>query len=135
MSNKETEKRIAEIGELLYNQLEHNRITSKKQLDKAMVETIVRAAASPLFLAMVTTMCNKIYDYMHNRYSFGFCNICGDYINYDEGGWVDMWTLEPEELEAITPNIAKVLEAHKRPSDFIFQDVCSSCFNELKGEE
>ena len=70
---------------------------------------------------------------MHDKWSFGFCDMCNEVIFYDEDTYYDLcgdlYDYERERVEERLPKYEKEL-GHD------IQDVCISCFNKLtKGEQ
>lgn len=118
-----------EIAEQLYDELQHNRILNYEEYSKRLYELLDKAHPNE----------ERVGDYMgdveniaHNRWSFGFCDMCEDYINYDEDGWYDLCgDLQDYERERIEERLPQI----QKTKDRIIQDVCPVCFNKLtKGE-
>ena len=101
-----------EIAEQIYDELQHNRIINIEQYTKRLKELGGG---------------EEVENILHNRWSFGFCDRCGEVIFYDEGGWYDLcgdlYDYERERIE------------ERLPADTEIQDVCATCFNELTREE
>lgn len=103
-----------EIAEQLYDELQHNRIINCEEYDKRLKELGGEAS-------------EEIDNIIHNKCSFGFCDMCGEVIFYDEGGWYDLcgdlYDYERERIE------------QRLPADTDIQDVCSVCFAKLVADE
>lgn len=105
-----------EIAEQIYDELQHNRITNYKEyrerLDKENGSAVIE-------------------NILHNRWSFGFCDMCGEVIFYDDDAWYDLcgelFDYEREKLEERLPKYQEQV-GHE------IQDVCSTCFNKLTKE-
>lgn len=105
-----------EIAEQIYDDLQHNRITNydeyKERLDKENGGVVI----------------NEI---LHNRWSFGFCDMCGEYINYDDDPWYDVQMAEPEEREILE----ETLPIYQKETGQQIQDVCPTCWHKLLNKE
>ena len=100
-----------EIAEQIYDELQHNRIINIEQYTKRLKELGGG---------------EEVENILHNRWSFGFCDRCGEVIFYDEGGGYDvcgdLYDYERERIE------------ERLPADTEIQDVCATCFNKLVGK-
>ena len=105
-----------EVAEQIYDDLQHNRITTykeyKERLDKEDGGAVI----------------NEI---LHNRWSFGFCDMCGTYINYDDDVWYDVQMSEPEEQDVLE----ETLPVYQKKVRHEIQDVCSLCWHKLLKEK
>ena len=105
-------KTYEEIAEEIYDDLQHNRITNSREYEERLEKENGGAV---------------INEILHNRWSFGFCDMCGEVIFYDEGGWYDLcgdlYDYERERIE------------ERLPADTEIQDVCATCFHKLVAEE
>lgn len=118
-----------EIAEQLYDELQHNRIINCEEYDKRLYELLDKAHPNE---ERVGDYVGEVENIIHNRYSFGFCDMCGEVIFYDEGGWYDLCgDLYDYECERIEERLPKYQE--ETGNDNI-QDVCISCFNKLTKE-
>lgn len=101
-------KNHEEIAEQLYDELQHNKILNREEYDKRLKELGGGEETENI---------------IHNKWSFGFCDMCGDVIFYDEGGWFDLcgdlYDYERERIE------------ERLPADTEIQDVCATCFHKL----
>lgn len=105
-----------EVAEQIYDEMQHNKITNYKEyrerLDKedgsAVIENI-----------------------MHNRWSFGFCDMCESVIFYDDDPWYDVQMAEPEEREILEETLPK----YQNETANIIQDVCPTCWHKLLNKE
>lgn len=104
--------RHEEIAEQLYDELQHNKILNREEYDGRL-----KALGGG----------EEVENIIHNRWSFGFCDMCGEVIFYDEGGWYDLcgdlYDYERERIE------------ERLPADTEIQDVCATCFHKLVAEE
>ena len=68
----------------------------------------------------------------NNKWSFGFCDMCGEVIFWEEDNWYDLcgelYEDKREEIEKRLPKYEKELGSN-------IQDVCVSCFYKLTGKE
>ena len=105
-----------EVAEQIYDEMQHNKITNYKEyrerLDKENGSAVIE-------------------NIMHNRWSFGFCDMCGEYINYDDDPWYDVQMAEPEEREILEETLPK----YQNESANIIQDVCPTCWHKLLNKE
>lgn len=101
-----------EIAEQLYDELQHNKILNREEYNRRLKELGGG---------------EEVENIIHNKYSFGFCDMCGEVIFYDEGGWYDLcgdlYDYERERIE------------QRLPADTEIQDVCATCFHKLVAEE
>lgn len=109
-------KTYEEVAEQIYDDLQHNRITTykeyKERLDKEKGGAVI----------------NEI---LHNRWSFGFCDLCGTYINYDDDVWYDVCMSEPEEQDVLE----ETLPVYQKKVGHEIQDVCIECWHKLLKEK
>lgn len=106
-----------EVAEQIYNELQHNKITTYKEYQKRLDSE---------------NGSEVIDNILHNRWSFGFCDMCGEYINYDDDAWYDTQMAEPEEQDILE----ETLPIYQKEVGHEIQDVCPSCWHKLlrKGE-
>ena len=106
-----------EVAEQIYDEMQHNKITNYKEyrerLDKENGSAVIE-------------------NIMHNRWSFGFCDMCGEYINYDDDPWYDVQMAEPEEREILEETLPKY---QNESANIIIQDVCPTCWHKLLNKE
>jgi hypothetical protein len=118
-----------EIAEQLYDELQHNRITNYQEYSKRLYELLDIAHPNE---ERVGDYVGDVENIMHNRWSFGFCEMCGDVIFYDEDNWYDLWGSFYDEWE--TERIEERLPKYEKELGHEIQDVCSSCFAKLTEE-
>lgn len=118
-----------EIAEQLYDELQHHKILNYDEYSDRLYDLLSKAHPDE---ERVGGYVGDIETIMHNKWSFGFCDMCGDVIFYDEDTWYDLCMVEPEE-EAI---LEETLPEYQNKTANIIQDVCPTCFNLLlkKGE-
>lgn len=113
-----------EIAEELYDELQHNRITNYEQYSKRLYELLDLAHPNE---EKVGNYVGEVENIMHNRWSFGFCDMCGKYINYDDDTWYDIQCAEPDE-QAI---LEETLPIYQKELGHEIQDVCRVCWCKL----
>lgn len=106
-----------EVAEQIYDELQHNEITTYKEYQKRLDAENGSAVIDII---------------LHNRWCFGFCDMCGEYINYDDDPWYDVQCAEPEEQDILE----ETLPIFQKEVGHEIQDVCPSCWHKLlkKGE-
>lgn len=118
-----------EIAEQLYDELQHNRITNYQEYSKRLYELLDLAHPND---EKVGDYVGDVENIMHNKWSFGFCDMCGDVIFYDDDAWYDLcgelFDYERERIEKRLPKCEKEL-GHE------IQDVCPTCFAKLVEDE
>lgn len=118
-----------EIAEQLYDELQHNRITNYQEYSKRLYELLDIAHPND---EKVGDYVGDVETIMHNKWSFGFCDMCGDVIFYDDDAWYDLcgelFDYERERIEERLPKYEKEL-GHE------IQDVCPTCFAKLTKDE
>lgn len=127
------EEKIREIGESLYNMAEHNRITNFQQWNEKMFELLDKAFPDR---ERVGDLAVEVDSYIHERHSFGFCDLCGCYINYESDKWFDLGMTEKHEdfwLERSLPMWEKFYA--DTTNDNAIEDVCDMCFADLTTEQ
>ena len=118
-----------EIAEQLYDELQHNKILNYEEYSKRLYELLDKAHPNE---ERVGDYVGEVENIIHNKYSFGFCDMCGEVIFYDEGGWFDLCgDLYDYERERIEERLPKYQDELKRS---YIQDVCATCFHKLVGE-
>lgn len=118
-----------QIAEQLYDELQHHKITNYNEYSDRLYELLDLAHPNEI---KVGGYVGEVENIMHNKWSFGFCDMCGEYINYDEDAWYDLAMVEPEDQEILEETLPK----YQNEVANIIQDVCPTCFNKLlrKGE-
>ena len=119
-----------EIAEQLYDELQHNKILNYEEYSKRLYELLDKAHPNE---ERVGDYVGEVENIAHNRWSFGFCEMCGEVIFYNEDSWYDLWGTfyegwERRKLKEKLPKIEREL-GHE------VQDVCSSCFHKLVDKE
>lgn len=118
-----------EIAEQLYDELQHNKILNYEEYSKRLYELLDRAHPQD---ERVGDYVGEVENIIHNKWSFGFCDMCNEVIFYDEDSWYDLcgdlYDYERERIEERLPKIQQEL-GHE------VQDVCASCFHKLVAEE
>lgn len=116
-----------EIAEQLYDELQHNKIVNYGEYSKRLYELLDKAHPDS---ELVGDYVGEVETIIHNKYSFGFCDMCDEVIFYDEDSWYDLcgdlYDYEREKIEERLPKIQQEL-GHE------VQDVCSTCFHKLTG--
>lgn len=125
MENKMTHEKIAEQ---LYDELQHNRITNYNEYSDRLYELLDLAHPDE---ERVGQYVGDVENILHNKWSFGFCDMCNEVIFYDEDAWYDLCMAEPYEQEIIEQNLPKYQQEAGQP----IQDVCPTCFNKLLNKE
>lgn len=113
-----------EIAEQLYDELQHNKITNYNQYSDRLYELLDQAHPNE---ERVGNYVGDIENAMHNKWSFGFCDMCGEVIFYDEDTWYDVQCAEPEEQDILEETIPK----YQNEVANIIQDVCPTCWHKL----
>ena len=118
-----------EIAEQLYDELQHNKITNYNEYSKRLYELLDLAHPNE---ERVGDYVGDVENIMHNKWSFGFCDMCGEYINYDDDTWYDVQYAEPEEQDILE----ETLPIYQKEVGQQIQDVCPACWHKLmkKGE-
>lgn len=117
-----------EIAEQLLDELQHNKITNYQEYSDRLYELLDKAHPDD---ERVGDYVGDVENIMHNRESFGFCDMCGEYINYDTDAWYDLGMIEPEEADVL--DITYPYYRHQTDDDIV--DVCSACFHKLVDKE
>lgn len=114
-----------EIADILYDELQHNGLVHYEEYNKRLYELLYEAHPNE---ERVDDYADEVETITHNKWSFGFCDMCGDVILYDEDAWFDLcgeiFPCEKDNLEARVP------EYEKQVGHYI-QDVCPVCFHKL----
>lgn len=118
-----------EIAEQLYDELQHNRIINYEQYSNRLYELLDLAHPDE---ERVGDYVGDVENIMHNKWSFGFCDMCGEVIFYDDDQWYDLAMCEPDEREILEETLPK----YQNETGNMIQDVCPTCFAKLlkKGE-
>lgn len=113
-----------EIAEQLYDELQHNKILNYEEYSKRLYELLDLAHPQE---ERVGDYVSEVENIIHNKWSFGFCDMCGEVIFYDTDSWYDLcgdlYDYERERIE------------QRLPADTEIQDVCATCFHKLVAEE
>lgn len=119
-----------EIAEQLYDELQHHKIVNYEQYSDRLYELLDKAHPDE---ERVGGYVGDVENILHNKWSFGFCDMCGEVIFYDEDAWYDLAMCEPSEQEILEETLPK----WQNETANIIQDVCPNCFAILlkKGEE
>lgn len=113
-----------EIAEQLYDELQHHKIVNYEQYSDRLYELLDMAHPDE---TRVGGYVGDIENIIHNKWSFGFCDMCGEVIFYDEDTWYDLAMCEPSEQEILEETLPK----WQNETANIIQDVCPSCFAKL----
>lgn len=113
-----------EIAEQIYDELQHNRLNTYEEYSARLYELLDKAHPND---KLVGTYVGDVENILHNKWSFGFCDMCDGVLFYDYDAWYDLAMLEPEEAIGID----EVLDSFEREKGGIIQDVCVECFNKL----
>lgn len=118
-----------EIAEQLYDELQHNKVTNYNEYSDRLYELLDLAHPNE---ERVGSYVGDVENIMHNKWSFGFCDMCGEYINYDDDAWYDVQYAEPEEQDILE----ETLPIYQKEVGQQIQDVCPACWHKLmkKGE-
>lgn len=114
-----------EIAEQLYDELQHNKILNYEEYSKRLYELLDLAHPQE---ERVGDYVGEVENIIHNKYSFGFCDMCNEVIFYDTDSWYDLCG---ELFENERDNIEKRLPKIQQKLGHEVQDVCSVCFHEL----
>lgn len=113
-----------EIAEQLYDELQHNKILNYNQFIDRLYELVGEVYGEK----KIGGHAGDIENIMHNKWSFGFCDMCGEVIFYDDDCWYDLcgdlYDYEREKIEERLPK-------YQNETGNIIQDVCPACFNIL----
>lgn len=113
-----------EIAGQLYDELQHHKIINYEQYSDRLYELLDIAHPNEV---RVGGYIGDIENILHNKWSFGFCDMCGEVIFYDEDTWYDLATCEPSEQEILEETLPK----WQNETANIIQDVCPTCFAKL----
>ncbi len=113
-----------EIAEQLYDELQHNKITNYSQYSDRLYELLEQAHPDE---EKVGDYVGEVENIMHNKWSFGFCDMCDEVIFYDDDPWYDLGMVEPWEEEILEETLPKYQSETGRE----IQDVCPACFRRL----
>lgn len=105
-------KTYEEVAEEIYDDLQHNRITNSREYEERLDKEKGGAV---------------INEILHNRWSFGFCDMCGEVIFYDDDTWYDVCCAEPYEQDILEITLPKWQKKLGRE----IQDVCPVCWHKL----
>jgi hypothetical protein len=114
-----------EIAWQLYDELQHNRITNYDEYSKRLYELLDLAHPNE---EKVGDYVSEVENIMHNKWSFGFCDMCDEVIFYDTDAWFDLCG---EIFENERDNLEKRLPVYEKEVGHDIQDVCSTCFHKL----
>jgi len=118
------------IAEEIYDELQHNKILNYEEYSERLYKLLDKAHPNE---EKVGNYVGDVEDILHNRWSYGFCDMCGEYINYDDDPWYDVCLAEPEEREILE----ETLPIFQRKVGHEIQEVCPSCWHKLlkKGDK
>lgn len=125
------EEKIKRVGDALWDDACHNRIANKQDWSKRLYELLDGEFPQE---ERVGDHVADVEDYLHNKYSFGFCDLCGDFINYDDDQWWDLGLTEGDENEWLEKSLP-LWEKQYPDHEETIQDVCPICFHRLTTEE
>lgn len=119
-----------EIAEQLYDELQHNKIINYEEYSKRLYELLDLAHPDA---EKVGDYVGDVENIMHNKWSFGFCDMCDEVIFYDDDTWYDVCMAEPEESDILDETLPK----YEQELGHGIQDVCPTCWHKLlkKGED
>lgn len=117
-----------QIAEQLYDELQHNKIINYDQYLDRLYTLLDQAHPNE---ERVGNYVGDIETIMHDKWSFGFCDMCGDVIFYDEDTWYDVQMAEPEEQDILEETLPKYENEVANP----IQDVCPTCWHKLLRKE
>lgn len=118
-----------EIAETLYDELQHNKILNYEEYSKRLYELLDLAHPNE---QKVGDYVGEVENIIHNKWSFGFCDMCGEVIFYDEDSWFDLCG---EIFDNERDNIEERLPKYEKEVGHYIQDVCSLCFHKLADDE
>lgn len=113
-----------EIAEQLYDELQHNKIVNYEEYSKRLYELLDLAHPDE---ERVGDYVGEVENIMHNKWSFGFCDMCDEVIFYDDDAWYDVQMAEPEEQDILE----ETLPIYQKEVGQQIQDVCPSCWYKL----
>ena len=118
-----------EIAEQLYDELQHNKLTNYNEYSDRLYELLDKAHPNE---EKVGDYVGEVENVLHNKYSFGFCDMCNEVIFYDDDTWYDVQCAESEEQDILEITLPKYENEVANP----IQDVCVGCWHKLltKGE-
>ena len=119
-----------EIAEQLYDELQHNKIINYNEYSDRLYELIDKAHPNE---GRVGGYVGEVENIIHNKWSFGFCDMCNEVIFYDDDTWYDVHCAEPEEQDILE----ETLPIFQKATGQQIQDVCSTCWHKLlkKGDD
>lgn len=113
-----------EIAEQLYDELQHNKITNYNEYSDRLYELIDKAHPDE---ERIGGYVGDVENIMHNKWSFGFCDMCDTVIFYDDDPWYDVQCAEPEEVDILE----ETLPIYQKEVGQQIQDVCPTCWHKL----
>lgn len=113
-----------EIAEQLYDELQHNKIINYNEYSDRLYELIDKVHPNE---KRVGKYVSEVENIMHNKWSFGFCDMCNEGIFYDDDTWYDVQCVEPEEQDILE----ETLPIFQKMTGQQIQDVCSTCWHKL----
>ena len=116
-----------EIAEQLYDELQHNKLTNYEDYSGRLFELLDLAHPDD---ELVGGYVADVECIMHNKWSFGFCDMCNEVIFYDDDNWYDVQCAEPEEQDILE----KTLPKYEQELGCDIQDVCATCWHKLLKE-
>ena len=128
---EEYEQKIAEIGERLIDDAQHNRINNREEWDEELADLLDDTFDELIMGAHK----DCVENYVHSHYSFGFCDLCGEIIFYDDDSWYDLNCCEDWERERIEENLPALKARYNLADKDEIQDVCVGCMHDLLKEK
>lgn len=116
-----------EIAETLYDELQHNKLTYYTAYSERLYELLDQAHPND---KLVGDHVEAVENILHNKYSFGFCDMCEEVIFYDDDTWYDTQCATPEEQDILEKTIPK----YEEELGCAIQDVCPACWHKLLKE-
>jgi len=117
-----------EIAEQLYDELQHNKLTNYNEYSDRLYELLDKTHPNE---ARIGGYVAEVEDILHNKYSFGFCDMCNEVIFYDDDTWYDVQMAEPEEQDILEETLPK----YQKEVGHDVQDVCPDCWHKLLRKE
>lgn len=113
-----------QIAHQVYDELSHNRLVDYEEYIDRICELLRKSSVPKDKIQMYLSDIETI---MHNKWSFGFCDMCGEVIFYDTDTWYDLeGPLYDYERARIKQNLPRYLDESADVSI-----ICLSCFNKL----
>lgn len=139
MNNKE--EKLREIADELYDRVEHSIITTSSDWQEHMYALLEQAFPD---LERVGDLIASVDDYAHDKHSFGFCDLCGEYIDYNTDPWHDLNEMKlggdtdtntEWDWYQKSQRLWRSEFADSACDEDCMEDVCSECYHRLTTEE